>query len=127
MQNTIHHELKFSENCILLNLFFRNLFATKILVRNVGIEYSLLRSTSCFFHRCHVATTVYPVPDRSSQWSSVRKGVLKNFTVFTEERLCWSLFLIKLQVLRLIFTVMFLKTPILKSICTLYTAACNMS
>ena len=53
--------------------------------------------------------------------------VFLKISVFTEERLCWSLFLIKLQALRLIFPAMFLKTPILKSICTLYTAACNMS
>ena len=29
-----------------------------------------------------------------------KKGVLKNFAVFTEKHLCWSLFLIKLQAFR---------------------------
>ena len=31
---------------------------------------------------------------------SVRKGVVKNFGVFTEKHQCWSLFLIKLQAFR---------------------------
>ena len=30
----------------------------------------------------------------------MKKGVLKNFTIFTGKHLCWSLFLIKLQALR---------------------------
>ena len=39
---------------------------------------------------------------RSSQRRrSIRKGVLKSFTIFTEKHLSWSLYLIKLQVFRL--------------------------
>ena len=29
-----------------------------------------------------------------------KKGILKNFAIFTGKQLCWSLFLIKLQALR---------------------------
>ena len=29
-----------------------------------------------------------------------KKGVVKNFAIFTEKHLCWSLFLIKLQAYR---------------------------
>ena len=50
---------------------------------------------------------------RSHGRCSVKKGVLKNFTNFTEKRLCWSLFLIMLQV----FRPAALLTPILKNIC----------
>ena len=38
---------------------------------------------------------------RSSGWQMFFKiDALKNFAIFTEKHLCWSLFLIKLQVLR---------------------------
>ena len=67
----------------------------------------------------------------SHQRCSVKKCVLKNFTLFTGKHLCWSLSLIKLQGLqpsnfikkRLqhrsfpVNNVKFLRTPILKSIC----------
>ena len=57
-----------------------------------------------------------------------KKAVLKNFLIFTGKHLCWSLFLIKLQVLRSAalskknfntseYIVKFLKMPILKKIC----------
>ena len=60
---------------------------------------------------------------------SVKKGVLKNFANFTGKHLCWSPFLILLQVFRpatllkrkilqhWCFPVKFLRTPILKNIC----------
>ena len=57
---------------------------------------------------------------------SIKVDFLKNFTILTGNRLCWSLFLIKLQVLRpatlLIYVFSYeyckiLKTPILKIIC----------
>ena len=61
---------------------------------------------------------------------SVKKGVLKKFVNFTEKHLCWSLFLIKLQVWACIFIkkrlqhwcfpvnfAKFLRTCILKNIC----------
>ena len=39
---------------------------------------------------------------RSSHWTcSVKKGILKNFANFTGKHLCWSLFLITLQLFRL--------------------------
>ena len=56
---------------------------------------------------------------RSRQRFSVKKGVLKHFPNFTEKFLCWSLFLIKLQVFRCfpVKFVNFLSTLILKNIC----------
>ena len=37
--------------------------------------------------------------NRSSHWRcSIEKAFLKNFAIFTEKHLCWSLFLIKFQV-----------------------------
>ena len=51
----------------------------------------------------------------------MKKGVPKNFLNFIGKRLCWSLFLIKLQRLRRrcfpMNTAKFLKTPISKNIC----------
>ena len=58
---------------------------------------------------------------------SVKKGVFKNFANFTGKHLCWSLFLITLQVFRPaplleryffrnFFRKKFLRTPILKNI-----------
>ena len=53
-----------------------------------------------------------------------KRGVLKNFLNFTGKHLCWSLFLIKLQVWELtkkrcfpVKFAYFLTTPILKNIC----------
>ena len=64
---------------------------------------------------------------RSSYRSfSVKVGFLKNFAIFTGNHLCWSLFLIKLQVcrpatfLKQVFSYEYckiLKTPISKIIC----------
>ena len=46
-----------------------------------------------------VFTRCFPV--RSSYWRcSVKKGALKTFANFAGKRLCWSLFLIKSQVIR---------------------------
>ena len=40
--------------------------------------------------------------DKSSHWSfSMKKGVPKNFAIFTRKHLCLSLFLKKLQVVKL--------------------------
>ena len=36
----------------------------------------------------------------SHQRGSVKTSVIKNFAIFTGKRLCWSLFLIKLQAFR---------------------------
>ena len=38
-------------------------------------------------------------PSRSNRSQTFFTGVLKNFAIFTGKHLCWSLFLIKLQVL----------------------------
>ena len=39
--------------------------------------------------------------DKSNNWrGSVKKCILKNFANFTVKRLCWSLFLVKLQVFK---------------------------
>ena len=53
---------------------------------------------------------------------SVKKAVLKNFSIFTGKQLCWSLFLMKLQAWRLhrcfpVNIVKFFRTLILKNIC----------
>ena len=40
----------------------------------------------------------------SSSHIIFKTGVLKNFAIFTRKRLCWSLFLIKLQDWRLVFS-----------------------
>ena len=65
----------------------------------------------------------------SHQRCSVKKGVLKNVANFTGMHLCWSLFLITLQIFRPVTLlkrysntdsmkfVKFLKTPLLKDIC----------
>ena len=55
-----------------------------------------------------------------------KKGILKNFAIFTRKQLCWSLFLIKLQAFIikrlqhmcfLVNIAKLLKAPILKDIC----------
>ena len=65
-----------------------------------------------------------PTHHRSNhQKSSINIAVLQYFALFAGEHLCWSLFLIKLQTLRLLhrcFSVniaKFSRTPILKNIC----------
>ena len=56
---------------------------------------------------------------RSSHWSySVKRVILEHFANFTGKRLCWSLFLIELQIFHRCFLVkltIFLRTPNLKS------------
>ena len=51
----------------------------------------------------------------SYQRRSVKRGVPKIFSNFTEKHLCWSIFLIKVQVL--VKLAKLLRTPILKNIC----------
>ena len=78
------------------------------------------------------STKQLPVQCRNSHQScSVKKGVLKNFAIFTRKHLCWSIFLIKLQAIssatllktnsnRGVFLWIlqnFRRTPILKNIC----------
>ena len=46
-----------------------------------------------------------------------KKGILKNFAVFTGKHLCWSLFLIKMQSFRPVNIAKFLRTRIMKNIC----------
>ena len=59
---------------------------------------------------------------KTSQQNIIQKAVLKNFAIFTGKHLCWSFFLIKLQ-LQTPTQVFpknisnFLRTPILKIVC----------
>ena len=58
---------------------------------------------------------------RSSHWSwTINKAVFKNFAIFAEKHLCWSLFLIKLQAFRRNYCEIFKKsfscrTPLMAS------------
>ena len=52
-----------------------------------------------YFCFCHLIgnNDVSAMQRSSHQWCSIRKRFLKNFSIFIEKPLCWTLFLIKLQ------------------------------
>ena len=61
------------------------------------------------------SSTVVPKVQKQPPEVFYKKGVLRNFTIFTEKHLCRSLFLIKL--LANLFILKFVRTPILKNNC----------
>ena len=82
-------------------------------------------SFKCFLFKCYLRDEKKQPPEEF-----YKKGVLKNFAIFTGKHLCWGLFLIKLQtwpafslkrrLQRRCFPVSiakFLRTPVLKNIC----------
>ena len=72
---------------------------------NKGFQESSFWRENSFFHLIFVDASFLQNPE--ALFSNVRSSrlemlfeidVLKNFAIFTEKHLCWSLFLIKLQV-----------------------------
>ena len=101
-----------------------NLFSTIIAWVLLGFHLKCLWT---YFHDITIFVVIIFM-DFSNRGShrrcSAKKGVLENYENFTRKRLCWSLFLTKLQVKKRpqdsCFTVKFakyLRTPILKNIC----------
>ena len=77
----------FAGKCFLFNLHLKRM------------KFGLFCKATCFKQKAnHNKLNKNFFDFRSShQRCSVRKGVPKNFANFTEKRLCWNLFLIKLQ------------------------------
>ena len=69
---------------------------------------SLLPLSTVFFKdKLLLSTRVFPTFRSSHRIYSTKRAVLKNFTIFTEKHLRWSLFLIKLQIWRLLLHILF--------------------
>ena len=94
-------------------------------ITNVLLLSSFLFLTSYKLFKCYLRDEKKQPPEEF-----YKKGVLKNFAIFTGKHLCWGLFLIKLQtwpafllkrrLQRRCFHVSiakFLRTPVLKNIC----------
>ena len=75
---------------------------------------AIIRKSPVFMCRWSLSTYYFKQP----LGVFCKKGVLKNFGNFTGNRLCWSLFLVKLQALRCfpVKFAKFLRTTILKNI-----------
>ena len=79
-------------------------------------------------YECQISKQIKCLLINSHRKCSLKKGVLKNFTNFTGNHLCWGLYLIKLQAWRpasslkkrlqhRCFPVKFLRAPVMKNIC----------
>ena len=82
-----------------LSLLKRWLKVDKTSLKNLAV-WRFLKYVWPFFNIVHEKLMLNHSNRGSHQKCSVKKGVLKNFSIFTEKHLCWSLFLIKLQVFR---------------------------
>ena len=77
-------------------LFYQKVTPTQVLFCEIC---EIFKSTYFAEHMGTAAsiTSSTPVSRSSHGTSHVKKNVLKNFGIFTEKQLCWSLFLIRLQ------------------------------
>ena len=98
-------------------------------------EHTLYRSTNLFSrkhpklyfwsiregqHMTNTEQLLYQSDKSSHRRCSIKKAVVKNFTMFTGKHLCWSLFFttMKKRLQHRCFTIAkFLRTAILKNIC----------
>ena len=86
---------------LLLKLFIANRKMCHFWKSNYNI-HNLNRHDKYFVYKQKVWKGQKVFTESSHQRCSIKKAFLKNFAIFTGKHLCWSLFLMKLQVFRLV-------------------------